>query len=195
MRYDYANAARTLGQGLTYASADEIEAKLRTLFATDPAAYRREVERIRAAQAGYAEANPKAAMALEGAGMLGSAMLTPELAAARGLGALSSMATRAAPRALARFVPGTAKFIGGGVDDALQGALYAAGQAENREDIPRSIREEGPYNAAFYAGASGAGYGAKKGLQKALSTQRGYDAALAAKRRLEDILSVFSRGR
>jgi hypothetical protein len=175
MRYDYGNAARTLGQGLTYGFGDEIEAKLRTLFATDPAAYRREVERIRAAQGQYAEANPKAAMALEGAGILGSAMLTPELAAARGLGALS----RAAPRA--------SKFIAGGVDDALQGALYAAGQAENREDIPRSIREEGPYNAAFYAGASGAGYGAKK----ALSTQR----ALAARQRLKDLLSVFSRGR
>jgi hypothetical protein len=175
MRYDYGNAARTLGQGLTYGFGDEIEAKLRTLFATDPAAYRREVERIRAAQGQYAEANPKAAMALEGAGILGSAMLTPELTAARGLGALS----RAAPRA--------SKFIAGGVDDALQGALYAAGQAENVQGIPRSIQEEAPVNAAFYAGASGAGYGAKK----ALSTQR----ALAARQYLKDLLSVFSRGR
>jgi hypothetical protein len=175
MRYDYANAGRTLGQGLTYGFGDEIEAKLRTLLATDPAAYRREVERIRAAQAQYAEANPKAAMALEGAGILGSAMLTPELAAARGLGALS----RVAPRA--------SKFVAGGIDDALQGALYAAGQAENVQDIPRSIREEAPINAAFYGGASGLGYGAKK----ALSTQR----ALAARQRLNDLLSVFSRGR
>lgn len=175
MRYDYANAGRTLGQGLTYGFGDEIEAKLRTLLATDPAAYRREVERIRAAQAQYAEANPKAAMALEGAGILGSAMLTPELAAARGLGALSRMAPRAS------------KFVAGGIDDALQGALYAAGQAENVQDIPRSIREEAPINAAFYGGASGVGYGAKK----ALSTQR----ALAARQRLKDLLSVFSRGR
>lgn len=175
MRYDYANAGRTLGQGLTYGFGDEIEAKLRTLLATDPAAYRREVERIRAAQAQYAEASPKAAMALEGAGILGSAMLTPELAAARGLGALS----RVAPRA--------SKFVAGGIDDALQGALYAAGQAENVQDIPRSIREEAPINAAFYGGASGLGYGAKK----ALSTQR----ALAARQRLNDLLSVFSRGR
>ncbi len=175
MRYDYTNAGRTLGQGLTYGFGDEIEAKLRTLLATDPAAYRREVERIRAAQAQYAEANPKAAMALEGAGILGSAMLTPELAAARGLGALS----RVAPRA--------SKFVAGGIDDALQGALYAAGQAENVQDIPRSIREEAPINAAFYGGASGLGYGAKK----ALSTQR----ALAARQRLNDLLSVFSRGR
>ena len=175
MRYDYANAGRTLGQGLTYGFGDEIEAKLRTLLATDPAAYRREVERIRAAQAQYAEANPKAAMALEGAGILGSAMLTPELAAARGLGAL----LRVAPRA--------SKFVAGGIDDALQGALYAAGQAENVQDIPRSIREEAPINAAFYGGASGVGYGAKK----ALSTQR----ALAARQRLKDLLSVFSRGR
>lgn len=175
MRYDYANAGRTLGQGLTYGFGDEIEAKLRTLLATDPAAYRREVERIRAAQAQYAEANPKAAMALEGAGILGSAMLTPELAAAKGLGALS----RVAPRA--------SKFVAGGIDDALQGALYAAGQAENVQDIPRSIREEAPINAAFYGGASGLGYGAKK----ALSTQR----ALAARQRLNDLLSVFSQGR
>jgi hypothetical protein len=69
--YDYANAARTFGQGLTFGFGDEIEARLRTLAAKDPNAYRNEVNRIRMMQERYADANPMTAGGLEMAGMLG----------------------------------------------------------------------------------------------------------------------------
>ena len=166
--YDYANAARTFGQGLTFGFGDEIEARLRTLAAKDPNAYRNEVNRIRMLQERYGEANPKTAMALEGAGMIGGSMLAPSLGGARALAS--------APRA--------ARFLAGAADDVGQGAVYAAGQARTMRDIPRTIREEAPINAAFYAGASGAGGAGKYAVKKAVGTKPGYQAALTAKRLL-----------
>jgi len=189
--YDYANAARTFGQGLTFGFGDEIEARLRTLASKDPNAYRKEVNRIRMMQERYGEANPKMAMALEGAGMIGGSMLAPSLGGARVLAS--------APRA--------ARFLAGAADDLGQGALYAAGQARTMRDEPMrdkagrvlrdkagrpilgggvasTIREEAPINAAFYAGASGAGAAGKYAVKKAVGTNRGYQAALTAKRLL-----------
>jgi hypothetical protein len=166
--YDYGNAARTFGQGLTFGFGDEIEARLRTLASKDPNAYRKEVNRIRMMQERYGEANPKTAMALEGAGMIGSSLLMPELAGAR--------VFANAPRA--------ARFLAGAADDLGQGALYAAGQARTMRDVPRTIREEAPINAAFYGGMSGAGAAGKFAAKKAVGTNRGYQAALMAKRLL-----------
>jgi hypothetical protein len=168
--YDYGNAARTIGQGLTYGFSDELEAAIRAAAQGDPARYAQIRDRIRAQQERYAAANPNTAMALEGAGMIGSAMLTPQLAAAKGLGAL----TRAAPR--------TTKFVVGGVEDALQGALYAAGQAKDVKSIPKTIREEAPYNAAFYTGASGVGSAGKRILR-----------AKPIKSRMERLMELLGR--
>lgn len=165
------NAARTLFQGATYAYGDEIEAYLRTLLSRDPNAYQREVARIRGELDRYASSNPKAALALEGAGMIGSAMLTPELAALKGAGMLS------------RINPNVVKYGLGLVDDAAQGALYASGQAENTKDIPKTIAEEGPANAAFYTGMSGAEAAGKKALSKAASTRPGYNMMMRLRRR------------
>ena len=189
--YDYGSAARTFGQGLTFGFGDEIEARLRTLASKDPNAYRKEVNRIRMMQERYGEANPKMAMALEGAGMIGGSMLAPSLGGARILAS--------APRAV--------RFLAHGADDLGQGALYAAGQARTMRDEPMrdkagrvlrdkagrpilgggvasTIREEAPINAAFYLGASGAGAGGKYAVKKAVGTNRGYQAALMAKRLL-----------
>ncbi len=166
--YDYANAARTFGQGLTFGFGDEIEARLRTLAAKDPNAYRNEVNRIRMLQERYGEANPKTAMALEAAGMIGGSLAAPSLGGARALAS--------APRA--------ARFLAGAADDLGQGALYAAGQAKTMRDIPRTIRGEAPINAAFYAGASGAGGAGKYAARKAAATKPGYQSALMVKRLL-----------
>ena len=137
--YDYGNAARTFGQGLTFGTADEIEARLRA--GLNQKAYERERDKIRMLQERYARQNPKMALALEGAGMVGGSMLAP-----------SHGATRMVANA-----PRAARFVAGGLDDLAQGAAYAAGQAKTMRDIPRTIREEAPINAAFYSGMSGAG--------------------------------------
>jgi hypothetical protein len=167
--YDYANAARTFGQGLTFGFGDEIEAKLRTLAARDPNAYRNEVNRIRMLQERYGEANPKTAMALEAAGMIGGSLAAPSLGGARALAS--------APRA--------ARFLAGAADDLGQGALYAAGQAKTMRDVPRTIREEAPINAAFYGGMSGAGAAGRRlaNTKAGLAVRKAAAKPLAALRR------------
>ena len=149
--YDYANAARTFGQGLSFGFGDEIEARLRTLAASDPDAYINEVNRIRALQESYAERNPKTAMALEGAGMVGGSLLAPSLGGARVLAN--------APRA--------ARFAVGATDDLLQGAMYSAGKAKPDPEEVRSsrmaaIREDALGNALAYSVASGVGAGGRR---------------------------------
>jgi hypothetical protein len=149
--YDYANAARTVGQGLTFGFGDEIEAKLRSLASRDPNAYANEVKRIRMLQERYAKANPGTAMVLEGAGMLGGSLLAPSLAGVRAV----SNAGRVAR-------------LGAGAVDALgQGALYSAGKAKPDPKVAGSdrmsaIRADAPRNAADFAILSGAGAAGKR---------------------------------
>lgn len=149
--YDYANAARTFGQGLSFGFGDEIEARLRTLAARNPDAYINEVNRIRALQESYAERNPKTAMALEGAGMVGGSLLAPSLGGARVLAN--------APRA--------ARFAVGATDDLLQGAMYSAGKAKPDPEVTGSgrmaaVREDALGNALAYSVASGVGAGGRR---------------------------------
>lgn len=152
--YDYANAARSFGQGLTYGYGDEIEAALRAAAQGDPRRYRMLRDQIRQQQTAYSEINPGAAASLEMAGMLGGAMLTPSMAAPRALGALS--------RALPRATPNVAKLVGNGLDAIGQGALYSAGQASETQNIPQTIVEEAPLNILGFGVMSGLGAGAKR---------------------------------
>jgi hypothetical protein len=194
MPYDYGNAGRTFLQGVTYGFGDEAEAKLRTLFASDPRAYEREVARIRAAQERYAEANPKMAMGLEGVGMIGGAMLTPELAALRVPGALSRIAARA---------PTISKIAVNGLEDALQGAAYTAGKSERPRTMPRhsadtytvlsDVARDIPGNALTYMEMTGLGALGKQGLKRVVATQPGYRAAMAARNFFSNPLAVFRR--
>jgi hypothetical protein len=173
--YDYANAARTVGQGLTFGFGDEIEAKLRSLASKDPNAYANEVKRIRMLQERYAKANPGTAMVLEGAGMLGGSLLAPSLAGVRAV----SNAGR------------VARLGAGAADDLLQGAAYSAGKADTNR--MQAVREDAPGNALIYAGMSGSSLAAKKAAQKALATNRGYRAARGVYNAVQDPLSVFRR--
>jgi hypothetical protein len=188
--YDYGNAARTFGQGLTFGFGDEIEAKLRTLAAKDPNAYANEVKRIRLAQERYADANPMTAGGLEMAGMVGGAMLTPSLAALRVPGAIGRVATRA---------PRLSRVVAGGVEDALQGAAYSAGKAKPEPKKPetsrmQAVRNDAAGNALTYAQMTGAGALGKKGFQKAVATKPGYQAALAVRNFARNPFAIL-RGR
>jgi hypothetical protein len=160
--YDYANAARTFGQGLTFGFGDEIEARLRTLAAKDPNAYRNEVNRIRMMQERYADANPMTAGGLEMAGMLGGSMLAPSLAGVR---AVSNA--------------GRVGRIGANAVDAIgQGALYSAGKAKPDPRVAGSsrmaaVRSEAPRSAADFAILSGVGSAGKR-----LANTRGGQAVI-----------------
>jgi hypothetical protein len=160
--YDYGNAARTFGQGLTFGFGDEIEAKLRTLAAKDPNAYANEVKRIRLAQERYAAANPMTAGGLEMAGMFGGSMLAPSLAGVRAVGNAGRVAR-----------------LGANAVDAIgQGALYSAGKAKPDPRVAGSsrmaaIRSEAPRNIADFAIMSGVGSAGKR-----LANTRGGKAAI-----------------
>lgn len=182
--YDYANAARTFGQGLTFGFGDEIEARLRALASKDPKAYENEVKRIRLAQERYADANPMTSGGLEMAGMVGGAMLTPSLAALRVPGAIGRVAARA---------PTLSRIAAEGVEDALQGAAYSAGKATEGNRM-RAVRKDAPGNALTYAEITGAGALGKKGAQRALATKPGYQAALAVRNFARNPFAIL-RGR
>lgn len=177
--YDYGNAARTFGQGLTFGFGDEIEAKLRTLASKDPNAYANEVKRIRLAQDRYAAANPMTAGGLEMAGMVGGAMLTPSLAALRVPGALGRVAARA---------PRLSRIAAEGIEDALQGAAYSAGKATGGNRM-QAVRRDAPGNALVFAELTGAGYG----LKKAASTKPGRQVVAAATKVVRNPFAIFRR--
>jgi hypothetical protein len=188
--YDYGNAARTFGQGLTFGFGDETEAYLRTLLEEDPKAYASMLARIRAGQQGYADANPLTARGLEMAGMVGGAMLTPSLAALRVPGAISRVAARA---------PRLSKLGVGLVEDGLQGAAYSAGKAEPDPRKPetsrmQAVRNDTPQNALTYMEMSALGKLGKQGLKRAVSTKPGYQAALAVRNFAQNPFAIL-RGR
>jgi hypothetical protein len=166
--YDYGNAARTFGQGLTFGTADEAEGFVRSLLSGRP--YKTERDEIRRLQERYALANPNTALALEGAGMIGGSMLVPSLGAAR--------AVASAPR-LTR--------IGAAFgDDLAQGVAYTAGKAKERKDIAGDIRKDALGNAAAFVAATGVEHGGgaagRRVAGKVASTKPGYQAAMTLKR-------------
>ena len=124
----FADRARTVAKGATFAFNDEIEAGLRALAKLDPAAYQREVARIRAQQAAYEEANPKESALFE----IGGAMLPGLLPGGQGLAATRVAALAAkAPRLAARIAP----VVG-------QTALYSVGAADDTTDVPSSVASD-----------------------------------------------------
>jgi hypothetical protein len=138
----FADRARQVAKGATFAFNDEIEAGLRALMQLDPAAYQREVARIRAQQKAYEDANPYESAGLE----IGGALLPALLPGAQGLaGARMASLAAKAPRA-ARIAP----VVG-------EAALYGVGAADSMADIPRSVASEGAQALAMYgAGAAAA---------------------------------------
>ncbi len=130
-----ADRARSVAKGATFAFNDEIEASLRALAQLDPAAYQREVARIRAQQKAYEEGNPYESAGLE----IGGALLPALLPGGQGPAAarMASLAAKA-PRA-ARIAP----VVG-------EAALYGVGAADSMADIPRSVLSEGAQALGMY---------------------------------------------
>jgi hypothetical protein len=135
---DWRGRARSVGQGVAFGWGDEIEAGMRALAQLDPAAYRREVARIRAQQKAYEEANPLESLAYEGGGALATGLI-PGMQGATGA-RLASLAARAPRAARAAAVAG-------------ETALYGAGAADSVRDIPRSIRDEAIFAVPMYGAA------------------------------------------
>ena len=136
----FADRARTVAKGATFAFNDEIEAGLRALAQLDPAAYQREVARIRAQQKAYEDANKAESFGLEMAGGLLPALLP----GGQGVAATRMAALAARSPLAARIAP-----------VAGEAALYGVGAADSMADIPRSVGEEALFGLGMYgAGAT-----------------------------------------
>jgi hypothetical protein len=124
----FADRARTVAKGATFAFNDEIEAGLRALAQLDPAAYEREVARIRAQQKAYEAANGKESAVLE----IGGAFLPGLLPGGQGVAAarLAALAAKA-PRLAQQIAP----VVG-------QAALYSVGAADGTTDVPSSVASD-----------------------------------------------------
>ena len=147
----FVDRARTVAKGATFAFNDEIEAGLRALAKLDPAAYQREVARIRAQQKAYEAANGPEALGLE----IGGAFLPALLPGGQGPAAARMAALAARSPLAARIAP-----------VAGEAALYGVGAADSMAEIPRSVAEEalmglGIYGAGAVLGPRIKGLGAK----------------------------------
>jgi hypothetical protein len=169
-----ANTARSVGQGLTFGTADEIEAFLRSLAGRE--GYRDIKNRIEADRMAFAEANPGTSISAELAGAALPGLIGAFVPGGQGatLGALSraarvmdapveAMLARMAPnvlRGLQARLPGR---LGVGIaDEVVTGAGQSAGRADTTEDIPAAIADEALLNAAGALAVRGGTEGVKK---------------------------------
>jgi hypothetical protein len=154
----FANRARSVAKGATFAFNDEMEAGLRALAQLDPAAYQREVQKIRAQQAAYEKNSPLESLAYE----MGGSML-PALVPG------GQVATAARMASLAARAPRTAMAVRRAAPVAGSAALYGAGAADSMRDIPRSMAEEAAFGLGMYGAGNLAARPAKAGYRKVRS--------------------------
>jgi hypothetical protein len=157
----FADRARSVAKGATFAFNDEMEAGLRALAQLDPAAYQREVQKIRAQQAAYEKNSPLESLAYEmGGSMLPALVPGGQVATA---GRMASLAARA---------PRTAMAVRRAAPVAGSAALYGAGAADSMRDIPRSMAEEAAFGLGMYGAGNLAARPAKAGYRKVRSIFR-----------------------
>jgi len=187
---DYArDRARAVAKGITASNNDEIEAGLRALFQLDPSAYRPARDKIRAEQQAFEEANPKEALAFE----VGGAIL-PSVGLALIPGGQVASGARLA--ALVNKYPGVAQATYRGLQQlgptraaaipVVTGATaYGVGAADEIEDIPRSVAEEGVLAGLGYGVMGLGGIGLKKGAGAVNSGVKKGVEAIRRRRRAE----------
>lgn len=150
--------ARAFAKGATFAFNDEIEAGLRALAQLDPAAYRREVAKIRARQNEYEEAYPIESIGYEVGGAFVPALIPGgQVATGARLAQLASKYPRAA-QAVYNTAVRAPRTTEGAVKVApvfAQGALYGAGEAQSMRDIPYSAAEGALFDSAIYGAPAG----------------------------------------
>ena len=143
----FADRARQVAKGATFAFNDNIEAGLRALMQLDPDAYASELERIRKEQKAYEDANGIESSLYE----MGGALIPALLPGGQGLAAARVAALAGKAPRLARIAPA----IGGAVPVLGEAALYGVGAADSMADIPRSVLSEGAQALGMYgAGAT-----------------------------------------
>ena len=169
----FADRARSVAKGATFAFNDEMEAGLRALARLDPSAYQREVQKIRKQQAAYEKSSPLESLAYE----MGGSMLPAFIPGGQGVTAarLGSLGARAASLAAkgagmnrtqkALAIRRAAPVVAGSV-------AYGAGSADSMRDIPRSVGDEALVGLGLYGAGRFAAKPVKAGYRKVRSIFR-----------------------
>jgi hypothetical protein len=164
----FADRARSVAKGATFAFNDEMEAGLRALAQLNPAAYQREVKKIRAQQAAYEKNSPLESLAYEmGGSMLPALVPGGQIATAGRLGSLGARAASLAAKA-----PRTAMAVRRAAPVAAGAGAYGVGAADSMRDIPRSVAEEAAFGLGMYGAGNLAARPAKAGYRKVRSIFR-----------------------
>jgi hypothetical protein len=169
----FADRARTMGQGLSFGTSDEVEAFLRSLMSKQ--SYRGIKTDIEGQREAYRAANPTEALALEMGGAFVPGLAGAFIPGGQGatLGALgraarvmdapvAAMLARLSPAALKSLqarLPG--RLAVGVADEMLTGAVQSVGKADTTDNITRSIVEDAPLNAVASLGVRGGTEGVK----------------------------------
>lgn len=141
---------RSVVKGATFAFGDEIEGLGRMLLTgqISPEAYKQQVNRIRAQQAAYEEANPLESVGYE----MGGAFLPALIPGAQGVAA-------ARTASLAAKVPGAARAASLAVKSprgaelariGAESAAYGVGAANSLRQAPASVGEEAAFGYGMY---------------------------------------------
>lgn len=158
---------RSVVKGATFAFGDEIEGLGRMLLSGQISreAYQQQVDRIRAQQAAYEQANPLESVGYE----MGGAFLPALIPGAQG-------ATAARMASLAAKAPGAARVASFAVRNpraaelariGAESAAYGVGAADSMRDAPSSIGEEAAFGYGMYGAprALRAGYRRVRGVK------------------------------
>ena len=155
---------RSVVKGATFAFGDEIEGLGRMLLAgrLSPEAYRQQVNRIRAQQAAYEEANPESIAYEMGGAFLPALIPGGQAAAGARMASLAAKAPRVARvMSLAAKSPRAAELSRIGAESLA----YGIGEADSMRQAPEMVGQE----AAFGYGM----YGAPRGLRAGYRVLRG----------------------
>jgi len=169
----FTDRARSAAKGATFAFNDEMEAGLRALAQLDPAAYQREVQKIRAQQAAYEESSPLESLAYEMGGSLLPAFIPggQGVTAAR-LGSLGARAASLAAKGAGMNRKQKALMVRRAAPVAAGAVAYGAGSADSVRDIPRSVRDEALVGLGLYGAGRFAAKPFKDGYRKVMSIFR-----------------------
>lgn len=175
---DGANALRQFGQGVSFGTTDDLEARIRSALGQgDYARLKAELERQRKA---WADKNPYQSGAAEliGSaipGIVGAFIPGGQAGTVATVGRFARAVDAPLERLLARYAPGALeglekRFLGrmavGAGDEAANGALYSAGQAPTMKDVPKQVEDDLLQNMLMSlgvrGGTEGIGFGVKK---------------------------------
>lgn len=167
----FADRARSVAKGATFATNDEIEGFVRSLLSGQT--YASERDNVRKQQTSYEDNNPLESLAYEMGGSMVPAFIPggQGVTAAR-LGSLGARASALAAKGAGMNRTQKALAIRRAAPVVAGSVAYGAGSADSMRDIPRSVRDEALVGLGLYGAGRFAAKPVKEGYRKVRSIFR-----------------------